>query len=215
MGKLNIGILGGFSGSVGTVVGVIKQNGDDVIRAKTKIRRVSNTEAQVNQRIKFGLVTQFMQPVNSIIPIGFKGIAKGQMSPFNYACMWTLKNAITGTSASDFALDYSKVQISDGDLSRAAVASAEMTAGVVNFHWEDNSRTGVGNSTDKVVILVYNVDKKEISYSVGATTRAEGEGSLPLPYSEVGDQLLLFLFFQSTSDPLLVSTSQFLGNVTA
>lgn len=176
---------------------------------------MSNTEAQVNQRLKFGLVTQFMQPLNSIIPIGFKDIAKDQMTPLNYACRLALKSAITGTSASDFALDYSKVLISDGELSRAAVASAEMTAGVVIFHWADNSLTGVGNSTDKVVILVYNVDKKEISYSVGVTTHAQGEGSLPLPYSEVCDQLLLFLFFQSASDPLLVSTSQFLGNVTA
>ena len=64
-------------------------------------------------------------------------------------------------------------------------------------------------------IRVYNVDKKEISYSVGATTRADGEGSLPLPYSEVGDQLLTFLFFQSVSDPSQVSQSQFLGSVTA
>ncbi len=215
MGKLNIGILGGFSGSVGTVVGVIKQNGDDMIRAKTKIRRASNTEAQVNQRLKFGLVTQFIKPLNSIISIGFRGVAGNQMSPYNYACKVALTKAITGTTASDFALDYSKVLMSDGGLNRPSVASAELASGVVNFHWGDNSQTSTGDSTDKVVLLVYNVDKKEISYSVGATTRAGGEGSLPLPYSEVGDQLLTFLFFQSVSDPSQVSQSQFLGSVTA
>lgn len=215
MAKLNLGVLGGFSGTVGTVVGVIKQNGDDVIRAKTKIRRVSNTEAQVNQRLKFGLVTRFIKPLNSIISIGFRGVAGKQMNPNNYACKVALKQAITGTTASDFALDYSKVLMSDGGLNRPSAASAELASGVVNFHWGDNSQTSTGDSTDKVVLLVYNVDNKEISYSVGATTRADGEGSLPLPYHEVGDQLLTFMFFQSASDPLQVSQSQFLGSVTA
>ncbi len=36
MGKLNLGILGGFSGTVGTVVGSTSKKGDDIIRAKSK-----------------------------------------------------------------------------------------------------------------------------------------------------------------------------------
>ena len=61
MGKLNMGILGGFSGTVGTVVGSTNKKGDDIIRVKTKRTRTSNTEGQVNQRTKFRLVTGFMQ----------------------------------------------------------------------------------------------------------------------------------------------------------
>ncbi|MBB3187376.1 DUF6266 family protein [Microbacter margulisiae] len=213
MGKLNLGILSGFSGTVGTVVGTVSKNGNDVIRAKTKIRRTSNTESQVNQRTKFTLVTQFFQPVNTVLQIGLKNAAGEGMSPYNYACKQALEKAVTGT-APDVVLNYGAVVVSDGGLNRVSVASAEMGTGVINFHWEDNSSTGTGSPTDRAVLLVYNVDKQEVSYSFGMTTRSNGEGSLPLPYNETGDHLLMYLFFQAEDNPLQVSTSQYLGSVT-
>ena len=212
MGKLVIGILGGFSGTVGTVVGSTNKKGDDIIRAKTKRPRTSNTEGQANQRTKFGLVTAFMQAINFILKFSFKQVAGDTMSSYNYACQYALKNAITG-QAPDFELDYSKVLISEGQLSRETKASAELVDGKVNFHWEDNSSSGNCASTDKAVLLVYNVDQSELSYSMGAITRGMKAGSLPLPYNETGDSLLFYLFFQSASDETLVSSSHFLGNM--
>jgi len=212
MGKLVIGILGGFSGTVGTVVGSTNKKGDDIIRAKTKRARTSNTEGQANQRTKFGLVTAFMQTINFILKFSFKQVAGDTMSSYNYACQYALKNAITG-QAPDFELDYSKVLISEGQLSRETTAGAELVDGKVNFHWEDNSSSGNCASTDKAVLLVYNVDQSELSYSMGAITRGMKAGSLPLPYNETGDSLLFYLFFQSASDETLVSSSHFLGNM--
>ncbi|MEI8271049.1 MAG: DUF6266 family protein [Paludibacter sp.] len=212
MGKLVIGILGGFSGTVGTVVGSTNKKGDDIIRAKTKRPRTSNTEGQANQRTKFGLVTAFMQAINFILKFSFKQVAGDTMSSYNYACQYALKNAITG-QAPDFELDYSKVLISEGQLSRETTAGAELVDGKVNFHWEDNSSSGNCASTDKAVLLVYNVDQSELSYSMGAITRGMKAGSLPLPYNETGDSLLFYLFFQSASDETLVSSSHFLGNM--
>ena len=212
MGKLVIGILGGFSGTVGTVVGSTNKKGDDIIRAKTKRPRTSNTEGQANQRTKFGLVTAFMQAINFILKFSFKQVAGDTMSSYNYACQYALKNAITGQTP-DFELDYSKVLISEGQLSRETTAGAELVDGKVNFHWEDNSSSGNCASTDKAVLLVYNVDQSELSYSMGAITRGMKAGSLPLPYNETGDSLLFYLFFQSASDETLVSSSHFLGNM--
>jgi len=103
MGKLVIGILGGFSGTVGTVVGSTNKKGDDIIRAKTKRARTSNTEAQVNQRTKFGLVTGFMQAINFILKFSFKQVAGDAMTAYNYAVQYALKNAMTG-EAPDFEL---------------------------------------------------------------------------------------------------------------
>jgi len=213
MGKLNMGILGGFSGTVGTVVGSTNKKGDDIIRVKTKRTRTSNTEGQVNQRTKFGLVTGFMQELNFLLKIGFRDAAADEMTPFNYACQYALKNAITG-EAPDFKLDYSKVLISQGFLSRETTAGAELVDGKVNFHWENNSGTGKSTPEDKGVLLVYNVDQSEVSYSMGAVTRGMKSGVLPVPYSEVGDMLLFFMFFQSAADATIVSTSQFMGSET-
>jgi hypothetical protein len=211
MGKLNMGILGGFSGTVGTVVGSTNRKGEDIIRVKSKKPRTSNTEGQMNQRTKFGLVTGFMQPLNFLLKTGFKCVAAGQMSPYNYACREALNNGIAG-DAPDFELDYGKLQLSSGGLSLVLGASAGLVAGKVNFQWEDNTGNCVGSATDKMVLVVYNVDKAEVSFSIGEFSRSSKAGVVPLPYGESGDNLLFYLFLQSTSDTLQVSTSMLVGN---
>lgn len=213
MGKLNQGILGGFSGTVGTVIGSCNRKGDDIIRAKSKNRRTSNTEGQVNQRTKFGFVTGFMQPLNPVIRIGCKIAAGNVMTPYNFACKNALDKAITGV-APDVELDYSKVLISDGQLSQPTGTTAQLEGNVVNFQWNDNSDSSSGIGTDKAVLVAYNVNNYEVSYSIGKVTRSSGSGSLPIPNSAIDDKLLFYIFFQSTSDSFNVSTSQYLGTAT-
>ena len=213
MGKLFTGILGGFTGTVGTVIGSGNRKGDDLIRAKSKKPRTSNSVAQVNQRTKFGLVTAFMQTINFILKFSFKVVAGDLMTPYNYACQNALKNAITG-QAPDFELDYSKVLISEGPLSREAVANAQAIDNKISFSWDDISENGLCDPKDKAVMVVYNVDKAEISYSDGAVTRGSKAGTLALPYAETGDNLLFYLYFRSENDQTIVSTSQYLGSLT-
>jgi hypothetical protein len=213
MGKMNMGILGGFSGTVGTVIGSSNRKGEDIIRVKSKKPRTSSTEGQINQRSKFSLVTVFLQALNFLLKIGFKKVAGDLMSPYNYACQFALKNAITGEGP-DFEIDYSKVLISDGDLSQVKAASAELTEGNVNFEWEDNTANSLGESTDKAMMLVYNANNHELSYSTEQATRMSASGIVPIPNGTAGDKLVVYLFFQSASDPTLVSTSQYLGSVT-
>ena len=213
MGKLNLGILGGFSGTVGTVVGSTNKKGDDIIRAKSKKRRTSNTEGQVSQRTKFGLVTSFMQGISPVLKTSLKQLADAQnMSVYNYACRHALKNAIVGTEAQP-ELDYSKIIISDGSLSRISGASAIKEGDNIKFSWSETVGNSIGKLGDNVALLVYNVTNGEISYSLGEVLRSEKTATLPIPYSETGDQLLFYLFFQSATDPTMVSTSQYLGTV--
>lgn len=107
------------------------------------------------------------------------------------------------------------MQFSFGDLSRVSAASATLVDHVVNFVWDANSASTKGNSTDNAVMLVYNVDAGELSFAMDTATRAAKHGSLALPFAEVGDRLLFYLFFQSATDPLIVSSSQYLGTVLA
>ena len=213
MGKLNLGILGGFSGAVGTVIGSSNRKGEDIIRAKTKKARSVSSENQLQQQTKFGLVTGFMQPLNFLLKNSFKAMAGNSMTPSHYACEYALKNALAGESP-DFELDYSKLLISQGSLAREAVASAQKQENKISFSWDDISENGLCNPKDKAVMVVYNVDKAEISYSDGAVTRGSKTGTLALPYTETGDNLQFYLFFRSESDPTIVSTSQYLGSLT-
>ncbi len=212
MGKLNMGILGGFSGTVGTVVGSTNKNGDDIIRAKSKRSRSAATVGQVKQQTKFGLVTKFMQGLNPIIKTGLKQVASAEnISPFNFACRHALTNAISGTDE-QLEIDYSKVIISDGKLSRVSGATAASSNGNIQFSWSDKVENAVGNITDHAFLVAFNVSNGELSYSELEHLRSEKTATLPAPYSETGDKLLFYLYFQSATDPTLVSTSQYLGS---
>ena len=211
MGKLNMGVLGGFSGTVGTVIGSITRKGDDLIRVKSKIRRTSNTVGQMDQRSRFGLVLRLMRTLNILLKIGFKLFASDQMSSFNYASRKAMAQAIIGTYP-DYEIDYSKLVISEGLLAQVTSVTYEMMDGMINFHWIGNL---IGNShpTDKMVLVIYNSTNRQLSYTIGVTTRVTKGGILPIPNSAIGDKLVLYLFLQSADDEQVVSTSQYVGTI--
>ena len=104
MGKIAQGILGGFSGKVGTVVGGRWKN-IDYIRAKPISVANPRTEGQVNQRNRFSITLEYLQPNLGFIQKGYKAYAVGK-TEFNAAMSYVLNNAIVGT-APNFSVDYS------------------------------------------------------------------------------------------------------------
>ena len=94
MGKIKQGILGGFSGKTGTVVGSSRK-GISVIRGIAPSIAQPNTEAQLAQRLRFSVVGKFLHPLVPFLRIGFKkGAVK--MSGVNAAMSYNLQNALTG-----------------------------------------------------------------------------------------------------------------------
>ena len=212
MGKLNLGILGGFSGTVGTVIGSTNKRGDDIIRAKSKRSRPESSANQVKQQTKFAMATKFMQPVNLVLQSGMKYVANAEkISPYNYACRYALANAVIETEG-EMRIDYSKVLISVGSLSRDMGATATFGDGSVVFNWSDAIVSSTGDVTDVVCLLVYNVSKGEVSFSNGQFLREAKTATIQFPYNTTGDMLVSYLFFRSSINPLLVSSSQFLGS---
>jgi hypothetical protein len=215
MGKLNLGILGGFSGKVGTVIGSGNRKGDDIIRAKSKKPRPASTLNQQRQQVRFKLVTTFVQGLSPVIKSGLKQVAGVEnISPFNYACRHILNNAMAGTADSP-EIDFSKVILSDGKLSRIAGLAVVMEDGKAKFTWPDDVEASIGELTDKVTLVVYNASNSELSYSMGEVARTAKTASLALPYNEAGDDLICYLFFQSSANPQLVSTSQYVSTLIA
>ena len=64
MGKFRNGILGGFQGKVGTVIGSTWR-GEDIMRALPKKVAKRPTELQLLQRIKFKAVSEFLNPLRN------------------------------------------------------------------------------------------------------------------------------------------------------
>ena len=67
MGKIRKGVLGGFSGTVGTVVGG-NWNGIQYMRSLPDVRKTTNSVAVEVQKAKFTLAANFLRPLGCPTP---------------------------------------------------------------------------------------------------------------------------------------------------
>lgn len=209
MGKINQGILGGFSGKVGTVVGG-SWKGITYMRAKAVSVANPKTEAQLSQRARFIVALRFLQPCTDFLRIGYKNYAIKQTA-FNAAMSYTLSNAITGTYPS-FGIDHSKVMLSRGALTTAVNVQAVVSGGTVKISWDDNSSSGSAKPTDRALAIVVNPDNGEAVYDVAGATRSSGTELLNIPPDWTGDTVEVYLGFIS-EDGKEVANSVYAGPV--
>lgn len=212
MGTIKQGILGGFSGKVGTVIGS-SWKGISYMRGQAQHVKNPRSAGQVNQRTKFALVMGFLQPVVPYIRIGFKSQAAKQ-TEFNAAMSYTIKNAVTGSYPS-YALDFTKIIVSKGGLTQVtgATASWNNNRNEVKIDWTDNSGVGNALATDKAMPFIYNKDKGETIYDTAGATRATHTQSLTVPNDWEGDKVEVYLGMVS-EDGKEVADSIYLGEVT-
>ncbi|WP_316813966.1 DUF6266 family protein [Pedobacter heparinus] len=208
MGKYKKGILGPFRGKVGTVVGS-SWNGQFYLKSVPDFGDYQPSTAQLNVQAKLAFVTGFLKPLKPVLNIGYKHFNKG-MTPMNKATSYHLKNAVTGTSALNFAIDYTKVMFSEGNLPMADQTEVNVT--VVNkldFVWVDDSDVDSNNDTDLAAFLVINPAKGSYTRIFGAAPRSAEAYVLDLPgYS--GDEVQVYIAFIS-ADGKQVSDSFYVG----
>jgi len=210
MGRINQGILGGFSGKVGTVIGS-SWKGITFMRARAVNVKNPRTEKQVAQRTKFALTVRFLKPMTYLLRVGFKLYEQGQTA-FNAAMSYTLAHAITGTYP-DYSIDPSKVLISCGGLPPATSASVTATDSNIEFKWADNSGAGSARQTDMALIAIVNPAKGEAITYVEDAERMTGSQTVPLWGHWSGDVVHTYLGFVS-EDGKEVSNSLYLGQIT-
>lgn len=111
MGKIKKGILGGFSGRVGNVIGG-SWKGIDYMRSEATSIADPKTAKQLEQRSKFRVAVEFAKQVVPIINIGLKQYAT-KRSEFNYLVSRICKD--WWDDAND-NINYPLVQLSAGEL---------------------------------------------------------------------------------------------------
>lgn len=112
MGKITKGILGGFSGTVGSVIGSTWK-GIDVIRSKPKMHKKSSTKSQIAQRKKFGAAVKFFSNIHDMVKIGFQEVAIHQTT-HNVAIKENFKHFSYDAQKDEIKIDYSKLIIANG-----------------------------------------------------------------------------------------------------
>jgi hypothetical protein len=211
MGTIKKGILGGFSGKVGTVVGA-SWKGIAYMRSLPQKVRNPRTEPQRMQRSKFALTMNFLRPMTGLLRMGWKMYAHRQ-SPINAAMSYAIANAVMGTYP-NYTIDPSKILISRGGLTPALNASATASAGAsVIFDWDDNSGSSTAKANDKALLVVVNPEKSEAVFDAEGAVRSDTTMSVNLPADWVGATVQTYIGFIS-EDGREVSNSVYLGTKT-
>lgn len=176
MGIIKNGILGGFSGKVGSVVGVPWRD-IDAIRALAKPRTHPVSQAELLQRAKMATVSSFLQPMRDLLEVGYRNFAV-KKDGANAAQSHVMKNAIV-VKENDVYILCEEVLVTRGDLPNVKVAAAgSVEKGVVLFNWEDNSGLGKAGRADKAILVVRCNEPKCCAYTLDGGLRSDGAASI-------------------------------------
>lgn len=211
MGKYNQGILGAFSGKIGTVVGS-SWRGIKYMRSLAAKRGNANaSEKQLEQQARFTLITTFLKPVKPLLEIGFKNYAIGKTG-YNSAHSYNLKNALSGITP-NLEIDYSMVVVSRGDLPAAKdVSAASVTAGKLDLAWVDNTGKGKAKANDQLIVVVFCPALADAVYSIGDATRDLQTFVYDLPEEFSGETTEVYLGWIS-EDGKEVAGSKYAGSI--
>ena len=210
MGKYLKGILGPFSGLVGTVVGATWK-GISVMRSRSVKSNKLATESQLRQRSAFALMTQFLNPFRDLINIGFQAYQKG-LTPYNAAFKVNIEKAITGVYPA-LAIDYPQIVIGKGRLLAPPEFTIATTAAArLDFTWVNNAGPDSTNGTDLLTILLYNPLKQSHVQAVGVATRSSQSYNMTVPAQWSTDTVHVWVLFVAF-DGKVNSDSRYLGDM--
>ena len=208
MATISKGILGGFSGTVGPVVGA-NWRGMDVIRSRPKSSKRTPSERQLEQQLKFKLAISFLQPIKSIQSLYF-GMGSGVKSRVNMAVSYTISTAIQMVAGLP-ELIYNKVLITRGELTsfRNPVLTTQ-PGGVLHLEWEDNSTQGDAAPKDEVSIVCYCAELNNWEIYEGIVMRSDLMADVTLPAYCLGKTMEVYAFLNNEKQTA-ASTSLYLG----
>ena len=212
MGRIKQGILDGFSGTVGTVIGG-NWRGVQYMRGKSFNRKNSNSPAQLEQRAKFALALKFSRTMNDLFEISYRDFTS-EMTGANNAHSLIMKTAIKGVFP-DFFIDYSQVLIAKGSLANAAATSATASSPeTITFNWTHIPGVSRVNERekDKTILVAYSEPLNLAVYTIGAATRVSGTAILHLPGFAGQDVHTWFAFLGQNGRE--IANSVYTGKVT-
>lgn len=190
MGKIKQGVLGGFSGKVGPVIGT-SWKGKAVMKARALSYNDRQSQAQLEQRMKFGLISKFVCSMAGFINEGFNNRAV-EMTELNAAVAANINDAITGTYP-NYEVDYTLCLVSNGNIDLPYSPSATADGTSLSLTWSDNSGMGNAETDDKVMVVAFNPTKNQSVYSTNLAERNERSATFTLPTAWTGDTVNVWM----------------------
>lgn len=206
MAIIKNGILGGFKGKAGTVVGY-HLKGQDLMRGLPVKRRNPFSEKELANQQVFADLQSWLKPLIVFLRVGFQDYAptyEGFVAAKSYNSKYALVRDDAGTH-----IDPALALVSFGDQEPAANATAVSEAqNSITFSWEG----GKHEPDDRAMFLVYDVDGGRADYDTAAPRRGMRTGVFKLNEDFSGKAVHVYLAFVA-EDRKSRSNSQYLGIV--
>lgn len=215
MGKMRMGILDGFVGKVGTVVGSFWK-GKKVIRGYNEFPKESHTDEQELQRAKFGMLGEMGGALLKALRIGLKKYAAEQVSTeVGEFVKLNMKN-VSGT-VNHLEVAYDKMILSDGSLTGVATGEADFTTPLtVSVPIEDGYiDTRFNSEDDRVYVAVYSKTNGTAVVSDGSHKRSGDQVSVTVPGFWQGHYVEVYAFVKASADaadPQMCSDTIYCGS---
>lgn len=200
MGKILNGILGGFSGKVGPVVGG-KWKDVDYMRSYV-IPANPNTTAQQTARAKFAAMIAYAKGVLATLLQTYWDPFYSNMSGFNafvsanYSQLG-VGNILTLTS-----------KMAQGSLEQLAAFTAATISGTTLTLSFDGSISGNGLATDTVHLVVWKQINNSLKLYTTALTRDDNGGNVTVDTGTTEDDIAYVFLSRGTGSSFVVSDSQ-------
>ena len=181
MAKIDEGILGGFRGKVGPVIGY-RWKDRWCVRARPVHVHNPRTAAQTAHRMLFREMVQLAAALRPGLRIGLRAMAMREgMTEMNAFCRLNWQES--------GRRPYEALRVSEGPVAKVGVALARLESDVLRVEFE----RGVARGADGVRLLVYNATRRE-SLLTAAAPRSGGTLAVALPTGWVADELHIYAF---------------------
>ena len=172
MAIMHQGFMGGFTGKLGDKVGY-RYRGKMVLRSLPKKRKGPPSQAQIEHREKFTIVTKFLKPLSSFMMEVHKKTIKN-MSGYSKLSSLNMNTIITGNYP-DLKIEYSKVLLTKGSLRGLdhPIISCARNGHIV-FRWNDDGGVANGLASDQVHLLFYIEESKDWKILKNIADRRDG-----------------------------------------
>lgn len=216
MGKVQVGILDGFVGKVGTVVGSFWK-GLPVMRAYKRSVKDAKTNAQQLIRARFAAATHLASAFLYAIRLGFKQVARSRkITEGDYFIKknWECIHADTPGAAT---VDYTELTLAQGSLPEVLFGNASFTEPLqVEVPMTDTSGVIGADAHDKVYIFAYSPEAGAGVISDGRNTRSDESAALNVPAYWNGHRVHVWGFAvgNGPDNQGIISDSRYLGSGT-
>ncbi|MGK6350405.1 DUF6266 family protein [Parapedobacter sp. DT-150] len=199
---------GSFSGKVGSVVGY-KWKGLDVIRGLPRKSHKPRSEARLANEQAMKRIMEVLQPLKVFIRIGFRDAAASlNMSAFNLALSLNKKNALKGEYP-NLEIDWTKLQVSQGELPGPKELTAVWTAAGLRIMWHNNAGQSHAHVGDLLSFVIYSVSLDQWFPFFNESTRDAGECTIEADEDWAGTEVHAFCTFMSFGGEVVSDSAYF------